>query len=146
MRRHFLERMHLKLDLAVAGGGALGCSLLFWRGGREWFLLAFLSLCLLLLALIGAAWFVLPGLWWRTQPKLHGEYQLDFAPEGIDFRTEGIESRLQWSLFRRVIREPDFYLLYYSRWSAFTVIPTRAFASPADQERFCALLESAGLR
>ena len=89
VRRHFLERMHLKLDLAVAGGGALGCSLLFWRGGREWFLLAFLSLCLLLLALIGAAWFVLPGLWWRTQPKLHGEYQLDSAPEGIDFRTEG---------------------------------------------------------
>jgi hypothetical protein len=33
---------------------------------------------------------------------LHDEYFLQFGPDGIEFRTAGIDSRIEWKLYREL--------------------------------------------
>jgi hypothetical protein len=67
----------------------------------------------------------------RREPKLHDEYSLIFSPGGIHFRTDHIDSQLEWSLYNRVLVDAHSYVLYYGKRS-FTVVPKRVFET-ADQ-------------
>ncbi|NEQ55650.1 MAG: YcxB family protein [Leptolyngbya sp. SIO3F4] len=97
----------------------------------------------ILLAMIGYALFLLPLLVYRSQPKLKAEYSLGFSESGIDFKTNQVDSKLQWSLYQSWWSDSDFYILYYGKRDL-TVIPRRVLDESAEQRLQDLLLSQLG--
>ena len=131
LRAHYHSRLHVRLDLAVSFVvGALGIYLWpsFWG-------VACVALAVLLVLMLIAAFFVIPPLAFRREPKFRDDYSLTFSSEGIHFRTAHIDSQLQWSMYSRALIDSHSYVLYYGS-NHFTAIPRRVFRSPDEQRQF----------
>ena len=68
---------------------------------------------------------LLPHIIYSSQPKLAKEYALSFADDCIRFKTEDIDSTVQWSLYHAWLSDDQFYILYHGKRNL-TVIPRRA--------------------
>ena len=137
MRSHYASRLRTRLDISMsllcfAAGGAL------WTSARGFALFLLTAASVFMLILI-AAFGVVPFFMFRLQPKFRDQYSLTFDSQGIRFRTEHIDSHLEWSLYTRAKITPNFYLLYYGP-ASFTIVPKRVFASPGQQRTFEELL------
>jgi len=129
MRAHFASRLRIKLDLAVAAAAALSGIYLWQSPDLRWWGVGLLCTSATLLLMLFAAFFLIPRLVFRREPKFRDEYSLSFSPEGIHFRTAHIDSQLQWSMYNRVLIDAYSIVLYHGVQS-FTVIPKRVFESP----------------
>jgi hypothetical protein len=143
IRRHYMRTLQLRRDI-IAGILSLlfGLYLTFiaqvsWLG---WLVMIVGSI---LLAMIGYALCLLPMLVYRSQPKLKDEYSLHFSESGIDFKTDQIDSKLQWSLYNSWWSDADFYILYYGKRDL-TVIPRGALDVFTDQRLQNLLLTQLG--
>ena len=133
LRAHYATRLNVPLDVAVAVVIA-ACGAYLWTDpDLRWLGIVSIVVAVLFLAMLMAAFLVIPPLVFRFDPKLHHEYSLRFAPDGIHFRTTGIDSHLEWKLYQRALVDARSYLLYHGA-RYFSVIPKRVFQS-ADQER-----------
>lgn len=120
---------------------------------------------IILSALIGALQFVLgnigagvifggvclfflsiPFLWdwhagrlWRESSLRDETLLVSFSGEGLHFRSSKHESRLQWSLFTKVVQFKDGFLLFEST-SSFYWLPVTAFGSLSDVTEFQAIM------
>lgn len=139
MRRYFARALYTKTDI-VAGVAAVIAGILFLIYSENSFVWDFLIFAGVILLLINfVAYFIAPRLRFRREPKLHNEYFLKFSEDGIVFKTAGIDSNLQWSLYDKVWATDKFYFLFYGR-NTFTVIPKRAFDSREQEEVFKSML------
>jgi hypothetical protein len=119
---------------------ASGLALIYFGGARYfWLGIVFAAIGLTYPVASAVIMFVLPRLAIAGASKLHNEYRLSFAEDGILYRTAAIDSRIDWSLYTHAVVVRDFYLLYHGR-REFTVIPKRAFANAAEMQAFDALL------
>ncbi|MEN9846218.1 MAG: YcxB-like protein [Pseudomonadota bacterium] len=107
--------------------------------GEISFGLSMMLMAIILATLLAAARWIVPYWWYWREPKLRQEYHLDFDTDVIKFRTETVNSELQWSLYKRAVIGPEHYLLYYGNKS-FTVIPRRAFSNVSSSSAFETLL------
>lgn len=96
------------------------------------------------LLLVGAGevvgWIVL--VWALPQLGLRGtsqEHTISFSEEGVTAANAGGSQRFPWSHWRRWQRNGDLYLLR-GAGSIYTFVPGRAFATPAAESEFQALL------
>ncbi len=89
----------------------------------------------LLVLILIAAFFVIPPLAFRREPKFRDDYSLTLSSEGIHFRTAHIHSKLQWSMYSRALIDSHSYVLYYGL-NQFSVIPRRVFRSVDEQREF----------
>ena len=105
----------------------------------EWTVLMCVGAALLLIVFM--ALFVIPHIAFHREPKFRGEYLLKFTESGIEFKTTGIDSKLEWSFYNRLIEDADTFLLIYGK-SAFAAIPKRVFADKDEEEAFRALVAS----
>jgi hypothetical protein len=106
--------------------------------GARWWTLVWFPLALL-------EWFhvlnVIPfatRFWFRRNPQFREAYHLEFDDTGIRFRTRAIESKLEWSMYQRVLEDPRVWALVYGP-RLYTVLPKRAF-TPDSERAFRALL------
>jgi hypothetical protein len=139
MRAHYASRLRLRLDVVVAiavalVGAYLGCS-----PDSHWLGVTAVSVSAAFALTLVAAFTLIPPLAFRRKPKFRDEYSLTFRTAGIHFRTEHIDSGLQWSLYTRALVDANSYVLYYGSRS-FTVIPKRIFQSVEQQGAFDTLL------
>jgi hypothetical protein len=139
VRLWYARTMHVKLDVAL---GVLLLAIGIWfhfhdRQDIVWPLTMFGGA--LLLILIFTAYFIIPKMRFRQEPKLRDEHDLSFTDEGIHFKTVHIDSRLDWNLYRDVWEHPAMYLLIYGK-AMFTVIPKRVFEDAAQEALFRELL------
>jgi hypothetical protein len=142
MRLHLSRRMRLRLDVTMAIVlGVVGASLLA-VAGPSWPGLLASAGSVSFLGLIGLAHFVVPVLAYRQQPKLHDEYQLDFAAAGIHFKTASIDSTIEWKLYRELLSDEHTHLLLYGK-NGFTAVPRRVFSGPEQDAAFVALVRAA---
>jgi hypothetical protein len=88
---------------------------------------------LILGLLVAYAFFLLPSLIFQSQPKLKSEYHLQFGDEAILFKTDTINSTLQWSNYHSWLRDNEFYILYHGT-KDITIIPRRAIDPDANQQ------------
>lgn len=88
------------------------------------------------------AWlfFGLPRQRYRSDPKFQNDYALEFSDAGILFKTDHIDSQIEWSLYTGVLENDRFYLLVYGR-HMMLVIPKRAFPGLHQESRFRDLLK-----
>ena len=133
MRAHYALRLRLWLDIsAILVTGIAG--FYFWRSpDLHWPSVAAMSVSVVFLLILFAAFVIIPPMAFRREPKLREEYSLTFSQEGIHFITAHIDSQLQWSIYSRALIDAHSYVLYHGTGS-FTVIPKRVFQS-ADQQR-----------
>jgi hypothetical protein len=139
MRTHYASRLRLKIDVAViVASTALGAY--FSRSAdSRWFGVSLLLLAAVLGLMLVAAFGVMPYLAFRRQPKYHDEYSLTFTSAGIHFKTEHIDSELQWSLYDRALVDAHSVILYYGS-DLFTVIPKRVFENAEQRAAFQRLI------
>jgi uncharacterized membrane protein YcfT len=135
LRAHYADRLRLWLDICVVVlVGAAGIYL--WPSLSS---KVFLGVSIAFAVILFAAFFVIPPLIFRREPKFRDEYSLTFSQEGIYFRTAHINSHLAWDLYSRALVDAHSYLLYYGS-RTFTVIPKRVFQNNEQQEAFDQLL------
>jgi len=139
MRAHYASRLGLRLDVVVAIAVALVGAYLWRSPDSHWLGVAAVSVSDAFALTLVAAFALIPPLAFRRKPKFRDEYSLTFRTAGIRFRTEHIDSGLQWSLYTRALVDANSYVLYYGSRS-FTVIPKRIFQSVEQQGAFDTLL------
>lgn len=124
----------------VAAFVLLLVGLLFFTAIDEGVLSLFLlSVGVVLFSFVAALLFILPRQRFRNDPRHLDEFFLEFTDEGISFRTERIESRLDWSLYNSAMENERLYVLVYGK-GMITVIPKRAFNAPAQETAFRSLI------
>ena len=138
-RANFGSRRRLMFDVAVAAVVAAAGLYLLTSRSDKWMgiLLLSLSLIFVLVLIVGLA--VVPRMVFRSTPKLHDEYFLEFSPQGIHFHTAQIDSELQWSTYSRALINAHSYLLYYGPRSH-TIVPRRVFQNDEQRNAFEHLL------
>lgn len=140
VRLHHAGRTNFTLELAmVVLLIALGCWNVWDNEFSSWTGYTSLAVSVFWVAMLSYVTLVAPKLAFRSNPKLAEEYELTFSHEDIHFRTPGIDSRLKWSHYSRVLVDSDFFLLYYGE-HYFSVIPKRVFSSAEALETFENLL------
>jgi hypothetical protein len=107
MRAHFASRLRLKLDIIVIGLVA-GIGIYLWRdGGLRWMGVTLSALSGVFGLILLLAFFVMPRIVFRRNPKYRDEYELVFSTEGIHFCTVHLNSQLEWSLYTHVLIDPS---------------------------------------
>ena len=139
MRSHYASHLRPRLDIVLAVGlAALG--VYFWRSpSSHWFGVLAVSASSFLGLILVAAFLLIPPLAFRHQPKFRDQYSLTFSPEGIHFQTAHIDSKLEWSIYSRVVVDAHSYVLYWGS-QTFTIVPKRVFQNAEQQGAFEQLL------
>jgi hypothetical protein len=140
VRRHLAERFRSRLETPIAAAFVAPGAVFLVTGIGPMAGAVLVTLGALFLGLLALGWFWVPSRQYRTQPKLRDEYRLSFCDDGIVFKTEHVESNLQWTMFHRVIADERVYLLYYGV-DAFTVLPRSVFPSGSDEATFRDLIK-----
>jgi uncharacterized membrane protein YhdT len=139
LRAHHRSRLRLPLDIvAVVVLAALGAYEMR-STGMHWLGVTCLTISVLFVLLLIAAFTIIPSLVFRTEPKFRDDYSLTFSPEGIHFRTAHIDSHLQWSIYSSALVDAYSYVLYWGS-RQFTVVPKRVFQSAEQKQEFEQLL------
>src|SRR5205807_9453105 len=113
MRMYYDRKLHVKLDLALSVAALIGSIVGWYYLGYAWTWPALIGVSLFLLAIIFAAYVVLPPVRYRQQPKYADEYLLEFSEDGIAFKTEHIDSKLRWGHYTGVWQNDRIYALLY---------------------------------
>ena len=141
IRRHYKTNIHLFRDLAIGSLTVLMGALTMYFSPPNLFFGGFiviLGLALFLILMYG--FLILPALLYRSDPKLKWEYTLTFSDDKIEFKTNDIDSTLQWPLYHSWLRDDEFYILYHGKRNL-SVIPRRALTSGDSDERLVELLK-----
>ena len=139
MRFHYATVLRPRLDIVLAIGlAALGAYL--WRSpSSHWFGVLAVGAAVVFGLILLVAFFIIPPLAFRHQPKFHDDYSLTFSPDGIRFHTAHIDSHLEWRIYSRVLADARSYILYWGS-QTFTIIPKRVFQSAEQQKAFDQLI------
>lgn len=139
VRCYYKAVLRVRLDVSIAAiVFGIGCYLVYSQG-IDAISLMLMILGASLLLIIGCAWFIVPRLKYACRPKLKQPYELVFSDASILFRTTGIESRLDWSFYRKWLANDEFYLLFYGKMRK-SVIPRRVFLNDSADRAFRELL------
>jgi len=139
LRAHFASILHPRLDLAIAVVSA-GLGVYLWQSPATHGLGAVcVIVAVVFILMLVAAFWVIPPLAFRREPKFRDEYSLTFSSDGIHFRTAHIDSQLQWAIYSRALVTAHSYVLYHGS-RQFSVIPRRVFQSSEQQQAFEQLL------
>ena len=121
----------LALIIGIIFWGVLGFS---WI----WIVLILGSMVGLIIRILG--YYVLPRIRYRSEPKYKDEYLLEFDEEGIRFNTDSIESKLDWSIYNKMIETGNLYILIYGKYN-FSIIPKKALLTEPDRIEFVMLID-----
>jgi hypothetical protein len=133
------DALHLRLDVSVTIMTAAVGLYFYQLPVSRWYGIALVGIAGFFAAMLIAAFGIIPRLIFRRESKFRDEYALTFAEDGIHFRTDHIDSQLQWDLYSWALIASHSFVLYYGA-SSFTVIPKRVFQSSGEQKVFEELL------
>lgn len=89
----------------------------------------------LFLLLLCNLYYWVPGRNFSQNSKFREEYNLTFSDEGIQFKTESINSNLKWNTYVDFIESEEFFYLIQAK-QVFTVIPKRVFRNVEVEKGF----------
>lgn len=140
VRWYYSKSFNIKVDIIISVI-LIFLGSLFWITGNDTSLNKILVLlgCILLLMILYVL-YVNPKRAFKQEPKFRDEYNLSFNDERILFKTEHINSTIDWNHYSQVKENKDFFYLIYGKYM-FTIIPKRTFMSKKDEEIFRKLVE-----
>lgn len=72
---------------------------------------------------------------YNSADKYKESYELDFSKDGIVFKTQSIDSTLQWSTYRECWENKKFFYLMQNQ-ELYTILPKRAFTEDGSLDAF----------
>lgn len=79
----------------------------------------------------------LPRRYFRGDPKFRDKWEFTFTEQGLQVKTEQIDSKLAWSLYTRVVEGAGLFLLIYGKdLRTMTLLPKRAFKNRTQENEF----------
>lgn len=74
----------------------------------------------------------------RKDSKMREEFALKFSEEGVALKTQQIDSKLAWSLYKQVLENKSLYVLVYDAPGRMmmTVVPKRVFRDASEELEF----------
>lgn len=84
---------------------------------------------------------LLPGVVWRRIPQLHYEQSVSVDEAGVRMQWSNASTTAAWSFWRNVRLVGDIYVLQ-ARQRSRCLVPSRAFDSQPDEQRFRDLLSA----
>lgn len=140
VRWYYSKSLNIKVDIIISVI-LIFLGSLFWISGNDTSLNKILVLLgFILLLMILYVLYVNPKRAFKQEPKFRDEYNLSFNDERILFKTEHINSTIDWNHYSIVKENKDFFYLIYGKYM-FTIIPKRTFMSKKDEEIFRKLVE-----
>jgi hypothetical protein len=140
MKRHYKTALNVRRDVIAGIAGITGGLYLALESSLGWVAWLLFTAGAILLALVAYAMFLLPRMIYNSQPKLKNQYRLAFSDDGIGFKTDGIDSTLQWSIYQSWLSDNEFYIMYHGKRDL-SVIPRRALIVGAADSRLREMLE-----
>ena len=78
-----------------------------------------------------------PRKYFRSNLQTRGEYQLTFSTDGVWVQTVGIDSKLAWNLYTRLLENDSMYVIVYGKDARMmTAVPKRVFKSANEELEF----------
>ena len=140
-RKYFLTQRR-PIFMMVLAPGVLVIGIYFLLSGSDVALtVAFIATGALLFGLLISSSILSPGQRFREDPRFKGEYLLRFSDRGIEFRTNEIDSKVSWRLYKEAVETKDFFLLSNGA-ALLSVIPKRAFANAEQEKEFKQMLDA----
>ena len=103
VRAHHGSRARLCFDI-FAAIALISVGVSYWQVPRlHWLGVAAISAAGLFGLLLIATLVIIPRLMFRRELKFRDEYSIAFSPDIIHFRTQKIDSTIQWSFYSREI-------------------------------------------
>ncbi len=135
LRAHYATVLRLRLDLIVCAFSVAAGAYLCTRPDHRILGILLLGLVALFVSMLVVAFLVIPRRVFRQEPKFRDDYSLTFTPEGIEFRTAHINSRVEWGFYTHGLIDDYSYILYYGK-RQFSVVPKRVFVSAEQRAAF----------
>ena len=140
IRRHYRSALKVRRDVIAGMAGIAGGLYVALASNLGWIGWLLFGAGVVLLTLVAYAMFLLPTMIYNSQPKLKNEYRLSFSDDGIEFKTDGIDSTLRWSLYHSWLSDDAFYIMYHGTRDL-SVIPRRALTAGNADSRLREMLE-----
>lgn len=135
IRTYYSNSKRTKFD-DFLGAGVILFALGAWiYYGFSWSWVLCIGVGIFGFALRYLAFYVMPAVRFRQEPKFKDEYILTFSDEGLEFKTEHLNSKLDWNYYYKALESKNFYLLFYGK-QLFTIVPKRAFNDEEHERKF----------
>jgi hypothetical protein len=138
-RLYFARAYDTKFRFYLSVGFLVCASLIAWLAGNVYVAAMMLLPGLLVLARYWYSYSVLPRSYFRSNPKFREPYELTFSDKGILFRSKGVESRVEWDFYTKVLETPDYFFLVYGK-DMFSLLPKRALREHGQESALRELL------
>lgn len=141
MKWYYFNSVKIKFDILLAIILVVGgIYLLITDGDNIIYIFAVIG-GLFFLSIMIFAIFINPSRIFRNEPKFRDEYYLSFSSEKIEFKTDNINSILQWNHYITFKESEHVFYLIYGK-NMLTILPKRAFKTKNTEEEFRKLLMS----
>ncbi len=69
------------------------------------------------------------------EPRCKDILNLRFSDDAIYFKTDHVDSKIEWRLYKKILENKRMFLLYYGK-ECFTIVPKRVFKDKNQEEIF----------
>lgn len=122
----FMNKTIKKLDLTLIGLLIIFTIYLFINNGVS-IMPIILIILLFIVSIIFAVLYVFqPGIFYDKINKFNQQYHLEFRGNRILFKTNGINSELDWNFYEALWENDNFFYIIHSK-EMYTLIPKRVF-------------------
>lgn len=122
----FMNKTIKKLDLTLIGLLIIFTIYLFINNGVS-IMPIILIILLFIVSIIFAVLYVFqPGIFYDKINKFNQQYHLEFRDNRILFKTNGINSELDWNFYEALWENDNFFYIIHSK-EMYTLIPKRVF-------------------
>lgn len=141
MKSYYIKSSRIRFDFIIGIALALIGTTLWLTDKNNIIYMILILISILFIGILLFAIYINPAKRFREEPKFRDEYYLSFSSNGIEFKTENINSTLKWNHYVKFRENIDFYYLVYGSFML-TIIPKSAFKTKEEDEEFKQLLVS----
>lgn len=122
----FMNKTIKKLDLLLIGLLILFTLYLFINNGFSTLTIVLLILLFIISAILMILYIFQPGMFYDRIDKFKQQYHLEFNDSKILFKTDDINSELEWNFYEALWENKKFFYIIHSK-EMYTLIPKRVF-------------------
>lgn len=122
----FMNKTVKKLDLTLIGLLIIFTIYLFINNGSSTMSVVLIVLLFIVSGVFAVLYIFQPGIFYDKIDKFKQQYHLEFRNNKILFKTDDINSELEWNFYEALWENENFFYIIHSK-EMYTLIPKRAF-------------------
>ena len=131
----FMNKTVKKLDLILIGLLMLFTLYLFINNGFSTMPIVLSILLFIISAVFAVLYIFQPGMFYDKIDKFKQQYSLEFNDDRILFKTDDINSELEWNFYEALWENDNFFYIIHSK-EMYTLIPKRVFDNEMEITEF----------